>query len=216
MAASLGGRFTFCLIAQIYFANYAAAGRATPAQASSLGWLFVHAGDLLGLVLWIVLEPLMLAQPAGLTAVSVGCIVVLVTVTMAVMGETSTFLRIPEAAKDRPHAHEKGLVSESLDVHGAMDQPGAPQPDAPAPAAAPTSAAPSEERSGARIDEIAQKAGLTPREAEVFALLAQGRSIPYIRDELIISRETAATHAKHIYAKLGVHSRQELIDLARR
>ena len=120
MAASLGGRFTFCLIAQIYFANYAAAGRATPAQASSLGWLFVHAGDLLGLVLWIVLEPLMLAQPAGLTAVSVGCIVVLVTVTMAVMGETSTFLRIPEAAKDRPHAHEKGLVSESLDVHGAM------------------------------------------------------------------------------------------------
>ena len=86
------------------------------------------------------------------------------------MGETSTFLRIPEAAKDRPHAHEKGLVSESLDVHGAMDQPGAPQPDAPAPAAAPTSAAPSEERSGARIDEIAQKAGLTPREAEVFAL----------------------------------------------
>ena len=215
VAASLGGRFTFCLIAQIYFANYAAAGRATPAQASSLGWLFVHAGDLLGLVLWIVFEPLMLAQPAGLTAVSVGCIVVLVTVTMAVMGETSTFLRIPEAAKDRPHAHEKGLVSESLDVHGAMDQPGTPQPDAPAPAAAPTSATPSDERSGARIDEIAREAGLTPREAEVFALLAQGRSIPYIRDELIISRETAATHAKHIYAKLGVHSRQELIDLVR-
>ena len=25
--------------------------------------------------------------------------------------------------------------------------------------------------------------------------------------------ETAATHAKHIYAKLDVHSRQELIDL---
>ncbi|MFR7403715.1 MAG: hypothetical protein ACLUW6_03495 [Coriobacteriaceae bacterium] len=62
----------------------------------------------------------MLAQPAGLTAVSVGCIVVLVTVTMAVMGETSAFLRIP-SAKDRPHAHEKGLVSESLDVHGAME-----------------------------------------------------------------------------------------------
>ena len=215
VAASLGGRFTFCLIAQIYFANYAAAGRATPAQASSLGWLFVHAGDLLGVVLWIVFEPLVAAGPEGLTAMSVACIVVLVTVTMAVMGETSTFLRIPEAAKERPHAHEKGLVSESLDVHGAMDQPGAPQPDAPAPAAASTSAAPSEERSGARIDEIAQKAGLTPREAEVFALLAQGRSIPYIRDELIISRETAATHAKHIYAKLGVHSRQELIDLVR-
>ena len=120
VAASLGGRFTFCLIAQIYFANYAAAGRATPAQASSLGWLFVHAGDLLGVVLWIVLEPLMLAQPTGLTAVSVGCIVVLVTVTMAVMGETSTFLRIPETAKDQPHAHGKGIVTESPDAHDAM------------------------------------------------------------------------------------------------
>ena len=51
------------------------------------------------------------------------------------------------------------------------------------------------------------------RAAQVFGLLARGRSIPYIRDELVISRETAATHAKHIYAKLDVHSRQELIDL---
>ena len=215
VAASLGGRFTFCLIAQIYFANYAAAGRATPAQASSLGWLFVHAGDLLGVVLWIVLEPLMLAQPTGLTAVSVGCIVVLVTVTMAVMGETSTFLRIPETAKDQPHAHGKGIVTESPDAHDAMDQPGEPQPDAPAPTTAPTADASGEVHGAARIDELARVGGLTPRETEVLALLAQGRSIPYIRDELIISRETAATHAKHIYAKLGVHSRQELIDLVR-
>lgn len=65
-----------------------------------------------------------------------------------------------------------------------------------------------------RIASIAAQGGLTPRESEVFALLARGRSIPYVRDALVISRETAATHAKHIYAKLGVHSRQELIDLA--
>lgn len=68
----------------------------------------------------------------------------------------------------------------------------------------------------ARIAALAAEHRLTPRETEVFALLSQGRSIPYIRDELIISRETAATHAKHIYAKLGVHSRQELIDLVQR
>lgn len=217
VAASLGGRFTFCLIAQIYFANYAAAGRATPAQASSLGWLFVHAGDLLGVVLWIVFEPLMAAQPEGLTALSVACIVVLVTVTMAVMGETSTFLRIPEAARTQPHASDEDRAPESPKDGETVDQSDTPQPDALQMAATPVDAdAPSEERSGARIDEIAREAGLTPREAEVFALLAQGRSIPYIRDELIISRETAATHAKHIYAKLDVHSRQELIDLVRR
>ncbi len=33
-------------------------------------------------------------------------------------------------------------------------------------------------------------------------------------DNLVISRNTAKTHIKHIYSKLGVHSHQELIDLA--
>nr|WP_301290051.1 helix-turn-helix transcriptional regulator [Adlercreutzia equolifaciens] len=100
----------------------------------------------------------------------------------------------------------------------ATSESGAPQLDVRQAATSPidADAAPGEAHGAARIDEIAREAGLTPREAEVFALLAQGRSIPYIRDELIISRETAATHAKHIYAKLGVHSRQELIDLVRR
>lgn len=64
-----------------------------------------------------------------------------------------------------------------------------------------------------RIAAIAREHGLTRRESEVFSLLARGRSIPYVRDALVISRETAATHAKHIYAKLDVHSRQELIDM---
>ena len=62
---------------------------------------------------------------------------------------------------------------------------------------------------------MAREHKLTPRETEVFGLLAHGRSIPYVRDALFISRDTAATHAKHIYAKLDVHSRQELIDLVR-
>lgn len=66
---------------------------------------------------------------------------------------------------------------------------------------------------GLRIRSLAREHELTPREIEVFDLLARGRSIPYVRDALFISKETAATHAKHVYAKLGVHSRQELIDL---
>lgn len=68
----------------------------------------------------------------------------------------------------------------------------------------------------ARISALAVEAKLTPREIEVFGFLARGRSVPYIRDALVISRETAATHTKHIYAKLDVHSRQELIDLVQR
>ncbi len=56
--------------------------------------------------------------------------------------------------------------------------------------------------------------GLTAREREVFGLLAHGRNGRYIMDHLVISRNTAKSHIKHIYSKLGVHSHQELIDLA--
>lgn len=222
VAASLGGRFTFCLIAQIYFANYAAAGRATPTQASSLGWLFVHAGDLLGGMLWLIAQPVA-ATPEGLVWTGAACIVVLVTVTMVLMGNSSTFLRIPEQkqptcedpapstrapreATAQARDAARAVASETGNSLGAEEQVIGEEPLSESPQA-----------DGAQEDplgEIARNAGLTPRETEVFALLAQGRSIPYIRDELIISRETAATHAKHIYAKLGVHSRQELIDLA--
>lgn len=51
------------------------------------------------------------------------------------------------------------------------------------------------------------------REAEILGYLARGRSQPYIREELVLSKNTVATHVKHIYQKLGVHSRQELLDL---
>jgi DNA-binding CsgD family transcriptional regulator len=75
------------------------------------------------------------------------------------------------------------------------------------PAAAP------EDPLDARVARLADELGLTPRERDVFALLMRGRSVPYIRDELMVSRETVATHVKHIYQKAGVHSRQELLDL---
>ena len=65
----------------------------------------------------------------------------------------------------------------------------------------------------ARCDAVAAAFGLTPRETEVFALLAQGRTVGVIREKLVISLNTARFHTKNIYAKLGVHSQQELIDV---
>lgn len=60
---------------------------------------------------------------------------------------------------------------------------------------------------------VAAEHGLSARETEIFLLLAQGRSRPYIRDSLYLSKNTVATHIRHIYEKLGIHSQQELIDL---
>jgi len=65
----------------------------------------------------------------------------------------------------------------------------------------------------ARCDQLAQQHGLSAREREIMGYLVKGRSQPYIREELVLSKNTVATHVKHLYFKLGVHGRQELLDL---
>lgn len=55
---------------------------------------------------------------------------------------------------------------------------------------------------------------LTPRERDVFALMAAGYSRSYIGKVLYISPDTVKVHARHIYAKLGITSKDELIGFA--
>lgn len=67
-----------------------------------------------------------------------------------------------------------------------------------------------------RLEAIAVKAELTNRERDVLMMMARGRDLAYICDELCLSRNTVKGYQKSIYAKLGVHSKQEIIDLADR
>ena len=64
-----------------------------------------------------------------------------------------------------------------------------------------------------RCTAIGKAHGLTGREIEIFAFLARGRNGQFLMDHYVVSRNTVKSHIKHIYAKLGVHSQQELIDL---
>lgn len=64
------------------------------------------------------------------------------------------------------------------------------------------------------IQALAETYGLTARETEVMALLMKGRNEPFISEALFISPSTTHSHVSHIYAKIGVHSRQELLDVA--
>lgn len=57
-----------------------------------------------------------------------------------------------------------------------------------------------------------QAYGLTPREQEVLSCLLEGRSYEGIGRVLFISSSTVKTHVRHIYEKLSVASRDELID----
>lgn len=63
---------------------------------------------------------------------------------------------------------------------------------------------------------LAETYGLTARETEVMTLLMKGRNEPFISEALFISPSTTHSHVSHIYAKIGVHSRQELLDVAER
>ena len=82
----------------------------------------------------------------------------------------------------------------------------------PVPLPMPAARAP-EEAFASRCEAIASEFSLTPREAEVFAMLARGRDRAYIEEALVVSRNTVKAHVKHVYAKLGIHSHQELLDL---
>lgn len=77
-----------------------------------------------------------------------------------------------------------------------------------------TEAAPVSDLTGA-CALIAAERNLSPREAEVLALLAVGRSRTFIMEQLVISDATVKSHTNHTYQKLGIHSKRELITLVR-
>jgi DNA-binding CsgD family transcriptional regulator len=72
-------------------------------------------------------------------------------------------------------------------------------------------------RAGALADrQVSRGGGLTPREAEVLALVAAGRSNRQIAQLLFISLKTASVHVSNILAKLGVSGRLEAAAVAHR
>ncbi len=56
--------------------------------------------------------------------------------------------------------------------------------------------------------------GLTDRQMEILRLIAEGSSNQEIAELLVLSSSTVQTHRAHIMAKLGLHSRTELVKFA--
>ena len=59
---------------------------------------------------------------------------------------------------------------------------------------------------------LAARGDLTEREAEILGYLARGRTKAHIAGVLFVSENTVRSHVRNIYSKLGVHTRQQLID----
>lgn len=60
---------------------------------------------------------------------------------------------------------------------------------------------------------IAVEYDLTRREEEILQLLVRGRTASRIAETLCITTATTRTHLRNIYAKLGVHSQQDILDM---
>jgi LuxR family maltose regulon positive regulatory protein len=60
-----------------------------------------------------------------------------------------------------------------------------------------------------------QSGPLTESETRVLRYLPTNLSAPEIAGELYLSLNTIRTHMRHLYSKLGVHTRAEAVDRAR-
>lgn len=63
-----------------------------------------------------------------------------------------------------------------------------------------------------RCAELQEVFGLTDRERDMAWYIAQGRSKGRISEELFISENTVKGYTRSLYVKIGVHSKQQLLD----
>lgn len=66
------------------------------------------------------------------------------------------------------------------------------------------------------VNSVAEEYRLSEREREIMGLIAQGYTAAAVADKLVISPYTVNTHVQHIYAKLNIHKRSELIGYLHR
>lgn len=186
-------------LAALWFLILTDIARHTHVDAShviGMGWVFyslpVAAGVIFGLML-MPYDPLHTALPA-LTVLALVAIAFIADDQDALFTESKAepLLQVPAAAQDGAQVEPVAQIEKPDDGMGSGRR----------------------DRLSVKCVAIARDYGLTNREFDVFVRLAHGRSGAFIADELTLSENTVKGHTKRLYAKLGVHTRQELIDLA--
>ena len=66
------------------------------------------------------------------------------------------------------------------------------------------------------FDDLAREYALSPRERQIVGLIARGYTCAFVSAEVGIAEGTVKAHVAHIYQKLGVHHKDELLELVDR
>jgi DNA-binding CsgD family transcriptional regulator len=67
-----------------------------------------------------------------------------------------------------------------------------------------------------RDEAKVQVLGLTPRELEILALIAEGLSNKEIAERAYVSENTVKTHSSRVFEKLGARRRTQAVQLAKK
>ncbi len=205
----------WCLCAHVSFMSGLAPvrvyglGRGASALGTTVGWL-------LGSQLIARQEQ----SPSLILVVSVLMVLALLVVSMLVFNDRIIGTVLRSAGKGEGSDAEGSAAAVEGDMPVGEEAGGAAAPQI-ASAAARTDdegdgGAGAAHRAGAftkRCRAVAETYGLSQRERDVLFLLAKGRTINFVADELGVSFNTAKSHIRHVYVKTGVHTRQDLLDL---
>jgi DNA-binding CsgD family transcriptional regulator len=155
------------------------------------------AGTTVGWAIGAASSSFLQSNPSAMVGLAVGMVFVLLIVSMVVLNERTIGLALLKTRSDEDtHAPGEFFPSAGLDRR--------------------SSAPESSNREGTwtkSCNELADRCKLSDRERDVLFLLSKGRTIDFISNELGISFNTAKSHIRHVYVKVGVHSRQELLDI---
>lgn len=199
-AANIGYESMTRLFA-LYVAKFSCYG---PVQVVAVGFAIPTVGSLAGYILWEAVSLL-----GGSPAVSMRLALSIALVTLALVSS----LTLGRDQPIRSIAQCDTNKGENAAPDGCPVRTVSPA-EASAPGDARTDSASTTSPLEVRCLELSRSYGLTPKETEVLVLLAQGHSRTYIREALFISKRTVDAHVHHIYGKMGINSRDELIQMA--
>ncbi|MCD8315793.1 MAG: helix-turn-helix transcriptional regulator [Eggerthellaceae bacterium] len=224
---ALAGYGTFNALIWMLLAEISYNYRLSSITVFGIGWGMITVSVLLGSIAGSLIENFVILTPNALSLIALIATMFILISYMFVFKESDLIkLTMSDEENWEPEFTRWGLPDEENTDFGAVQEPeiitgknissSAKAPEAEASQHKPAREDKTQDprpRFHDRCQEVAVTYGLSPKETEVMTLFAKGRSAARIQEELFISKGTVSTHLRHIYQKLDVHSKQEMLDL---